>query len=107
MVHERLCYNPEPEARAVFDFLGWSMEEQTLRFIRRSTTAGENSLASRLQFHQPYFRIYRDPIGSTESWKSALTDRQREQILSVVCPHFPYDELWESGGQPDTNRQVV
>lgn len=95
VVYERLCTDPLGESRKVFEFLGWEFAPVTERFIRKSTSQGETSLAGRLQFQHPYFRIMRDPNVSMSAWKEKLTADEQERILAIVRPLFPCAEMWE------------
>jgi hypothetical protein len=96
VVYEDLCRDPHGASRRVFQFLGWPMGRQTLRFLEKSTQGSRSSLATMLLGQHPYFSIYRDSRESMESYKNTLSEAQQERILSLIKPHFPYDAYWPS-----------
>jgi hypothetical protein len=94
VVYEDLCRDPIQDSAAIYDFLGWPLERQTLDFIRDSTDPVRSPIWALFQFSRPYFRIYRNPGKVESAWRTRLTAHEQACILSIVEPHFPCDELW-------------
>jgi hypothetical protein len=94
VVYEDLCREPLATTACVFDFLGWKMEPQTLRFIERSTQERKSRLLDWLQAKHTYFGVLKNPIKAAEGWKTELTDDQKAQVLSIAGTFPRFKEFW-------------
>ncbi|BBA32435.1 hypothetical protein sS8_0469 [Methylocaldum marinum] len=85
VVYEDLCVEPEAEVRRIFDFLGWTVSEQTLRHLKNTTsvTASERGEWS----------IKKNSEESMTRWRKELSEDLYRRISAMVS-RCSFLELW-------------
>ena len=95
VVYQELCRDPVRIVESLFRFLDWPMGPGTRRFIERSTGMRRSFLGtSRLANHR-YFGVFRNQTWNSESWKTKLSDRVKEEIISIASMHPDYQHYWQ------------
>lgn len=90
--HEQLCRDPLKISNEVFNHLGLAMCDQTLDFIKASTTERDAPPRSVKTRRRAYFNVYRDPMKSMDKWKTELNAEQRAQIDAIVSDSRVFQE---------------
>ena len=75
MRYEDLCTAPEREAKELFKFSGLGWNEQSERFVRRSTTADDTG---------GFYRIARNSLTAAQRWRTSLDGGVQRRILDIA-----------------------
>jgi LPS sulfotransferase NodH len=78
VVYEDLCADPKRVLAEVFEFLGLSLESQSLEFLQESSVGKGKEVR--------YFDLKRDSLGASTGWQRELSASQIKQIQDVVAP---------------------
>ncbi len=89
VVYEDLCTDPHSKITAIFDFVGWQLDQAVHDFIDLSTS-GETKVS---ESSKAYYSVYRDPTKSMSKWKTQLTEQQKIDIASIISDS-PLKDLW-------------
>ena len=77
--YEDLCADPVAESKQLLAFTELRWNEQTEKFVRRSTERDTHS----------YYSIYKNPLRAAMKWRSELSAGDVERILSFVKDTLP------------------
>jgi hypothetical protein len=83
VIYEALCRDPIGISRQVFDHLGLSFPDATLKFVE-SSVAGAGGASRSEPFIRSYFSVFRDPQESMNKWKTQLAPHEIRSILDMV-----------------------
>jgi hypothetical protein len=76
VVYRDLCDHPLAIIEPIANSVGWTIGEQTLRFLRESTD-GESPVASKRASSHEYFTVYRPRQDSLSAWSRELSEREQ------------------------------
>jgi Sulfotransferase domain len=94
VVYERLCSNPITEVESLFEFLGWDVDKQTRRFLESSTR--DNVWRNWLPRKSNYFKIKKDSMRVSATWRTELTAQQQEKVMGIVKLFPQLDRFWNA-----------
>lgn len=77
--YEDLCQNPMSRTKEAFEFSGLSWNDQTERFLTKSTSANNDS----------YYSIQKNPQEASTRWQTQLSPRDIELVEGVVKETTP------------------
>ncbi len=82
VVYERLCQEPRAVVEELFGFFGWSLSQQTLRYLDETSTVNAGEAESGL------FSLRKNAGESMNRWRAELGEKA-------------YDEAWDAVGQSE------
>jgi hypothetical protein len=97
IVYENLCRDTRGVLRGIFDFLDWGLGPQTEKFIARSTRESRFQILRWLRGKQQYFAVFKNSAKSAESWRTELTELEKQQVLSIASAFPEFKRYWPDG----------
>jgi len=82
--YEDLCKKPVDVTKKMFEFTGLEWNEQTEKFLSNSTSKQSDA----------YYSVYKDPVKSSEKWKSKLESDEINAIRKIISGTIP-GQLYE------------
>lgn len=99
VIYERLCRDPAGELAELFRHVGLSVPEETLAFLRESTSASTRARLRRGEILSgAYFSVFRNPIESMTRWREQMPDDARREVIEILRDSPAYAYGLEHGG---------
>ena len=93
IVYEDLVRNPVGEWRQIFEWMEMTFDPAVESFLTRSSKPAFD-VRSLLGKRYSYFSVQRSEKSPVEAWRTDMTQKEIDEVMDIVIPHFPIEQYW-------------